>query len=126
MVLRVLVMAAVVLTPVWAHAATVTYLLSADRTDAVAGEPFTVFATITADGNVPLQELTLPDLNGLRVLGNNRSESTQIQMGGGGAIYRRTVRIVLTLQADRRGSCLACCRRCQIVAKRPAWPIRRA
>ncbi len=103
MVLRVLVMAAVVLTPVWAHAATVTYLLSADRTDAVAGEPFTVFATITADGNVPLQELTLPDLNGLRVLGNNRSESTQIQMGGGGAIYRRTVRIVLTLQADRPG-----------------------
>jgi hypothetical protein len=74
-----------------------------DNKEVVAGEPFTVLVTIVSDGNGAMSELTLPDITGVRVLGNNRSEGTQVQIGGAGAVYRRTIRVVLTVVADKVG-----------------------
>ncbi|MBI5495851.1 MAG: protein BatD [Deltaproteobacteria bacterium] len=86
-----------------ARAGTLSYTAQLDRAEVTAEEPFNLVINITADGNDAVQELVLPDVSGLRVVGNNRSEGTSVQIGPGGTSFKRTIRIIMALVADRAG-----------------------
>lgn len=75
-----------------------------DRLDVQVNQPFNITVTVTSDGQANIQDLELPDTGTLQQLGNSRSEGTTVNLTAGGASYRRTIRIVMSVSAPAPGT----------------------
>jgi hypothetical protein len=71
-----------------ARAAEPSFVARVDRTQVGAGESFTVEITLSVEGG-RVDGYRAPDLRGFRTLAERPSQSTQMQMGGGGTFVRQ-------------------------------------
>jgi hypothetical protein len=67
-----------------------------------AGESFAFEVTLSGD-SVRMEDYRPPDFRGLRVVAEQPSQSTQIQMGGGGSLMRQTYTWHYELVASQKG-----------------------
>jgi hypothetical protein len=71
-----------------ARAAEPSFVARVDRTQVGVGESFTLEITLSVEGG-RVDGYRLPELHGLRTLSERPSQSTQMQMGGGGTFVRQ-------------------------------------
>jgi len=86
-----------------AHAAQPSFVARVDRTQVGAGESFTVEITLSVEGS-RVDGYRAPDLRGFRTLAERPSQSTQMQMGGGGTFVRQVYGWHYDVQALDRGT----------------------
>jgi len=102
--MRLLIPAALVLLAAGpARAAEPSFVARVDRTQVGAGESFALEITLSVEGG-RVDGYRAPDLRGLRVLGERPSQSTQVQMGGGGTFMRQVYGWHYDVQAPDRGN----------------------
>jgi hypothetical protein len=70
------------------RAAEPSFAARVDRTQVGAGESFTLEITLSVEGG-RVDGYRAPDLRGFRILAERPSQSTQVQMGGGGTFMRQ-------------------------------------
>jgi hypothetical protein len=71
-----------------ANAAEPSFVARVDRTQVGVGESFTLEVTLSVEGG-RVDNYRPPELRGLRILAEHPSQSTQVQMGGGGTFMRQ-------------------------------------
>ena len=86
-----------------ARAAEPSFVARVDRTQVGAGESFTVEITLSVEGG-RVDGYRAPDLRGFRILAERPSQSTQMQMGGGGTFVRQVYGWHYDVLALDRGS----------------------
>lgn len=86
-----------------ARAAQPSFVARVDRTQVGAGESFTLEITLSVEGG-RVDGYRPPDLRGLRTLAERPSQSTQMQMGGGGTFVRQVYGWHYEVLASDRGS----------------------
>jgi hypothetical protein len=86
-----------------ARAAQPSFVARVDRTQVGAGESFTLEITLSVE-NGRVDGYRAPDLRGLRALSERPSQSTQMQMGGGGTFVRQVYGWHYEVLAPDRGT----------------------
>ncbi len=86
-----------------ARAAEPSFVARVDRTQIGAGESFTLEITLSVE-NGRVDGYRAPDLRGLRALSERPSQSTQMQMGGGGTFVRQVYGWHYEVLAPDRGT----------------------
>ena len=86
-----------------AHAAEPSFVARVDRTQVGVGESFTLEITLSVEGG-RVDGYRPPDLRGLRTLSERPSQSTQMQMGGGGTFVRQVYGWHYEVLAPDRGN----------------------
>ncbi|MEW5853409.1 MAG: BatD family protein [Myxococcota bacterium] len=86
-----------------AAAGGISYVAHVESLEVEAGVPFMLTVTITIEGNRTLTDIQLPPVGGLEVLSTQRSEGSQVQLGGGATSIRRTIKVSMQLVADKPG-----------------------
>jgi hypothetical protein len=86
-----------------ARAAEPSFVARVDRTQVGAGESFTLEITLSVEGG-RVDGYRAPDLRGLRALAERPSQSTQMQMGGGGTFVRHVYGWHYEVLAPDRGT----------------------
>jgi len=86
-----------------ARAAEPTFVARVDRTQVGVGESFTLEITLSVEGG-RVDGYRPPDLRGFRTLAERPSQSTQMQMGGGGTFVRQVYGWHYDVLALDRGS----------------------
>jgi hypothetical protein len=86
-----------------AAAAEPTFVARVDRTQVGAGESFILEVTLSVEGG-RVDGYRAPDLRGMRALSERPSQSTQMQMGGGGTFVRQVYGWHYEVLAPDRGT----------------------
>jgi hypothetical protein len=86
-----------------ANAAAPSFGARVDRTQVGVGESFTLEVTLSVEGG-RVDSYRAPDLRGLRSLAERPSQSTQMQMGGGGTFVRQVYGWHYDVLAPARGT----------------------
>ena len=86
-----------------ASAAAPSFGARVDRTQVGVGESFTLEVTLSVEGG-RVDSYRAPDLRGLRSLAERPSQSTQMQMGGGGTFVRQVYGWHYDVLAPARGT----------------------
>jgi hypothetical protein len=102
-ILRALLVALVTWTTAVAWAQAPSFVARVDRTQVPVDDSFIYEVTLSIEGG-RLDGYTAPDFKGFRVLGEHPSQSTQIQMGGGGMFSQTVYSWRYELQPEKEGS----------------------
>ncbi|MBN2362127.1 MAG: protein BatD [Deltaproteobacteria bacterium] len=80
----------------------VSYVVTPEARQVAVGQSFQVVCDISTSGG-DIEALTLPDTDAFRLVGQSRSEGSQVSIVNGQLSVSRTVRVTLTLQAEQIG-----------------------
>jgi len=98
-----LVTATTALLPLAAQAQELSYEVTPKSGQIELGQSFQIYCDIVVSG-AEIASLSPPQTGDLRVVGQSRSEGTQVSIVNGRLSSSRTVRLVLTLEADTAGT----------------------
>jgi len=86
-----------------AFAEDVSYQVTPELRQVTVGQSFQLVCDISTSGG-DIEALTLPETDAFKLVGQSRSEGSQVSIVNGQLSVSRTVRVILTLQAEQAGT----------------------